>query len=132
MLANLPAYLARTDTPFNFDTGNVQQKPPPFAPHLYEDLLLYESIIAVTHALLGDGPHNGFHSGNPAVSGSGQRQPVHADVGQLWPNLAAAHPPFSLVVKIPVVEARRAIRGGTRLVADQCAIESDWRNEIRR
>ena len=31
MLHDLPAYLARTDAPFNFNTGNVQQEPPPFA-----------------------------------------------------------------------------------------------------
>lgn len=29
MLHDLPAYLARTDAPFNFNTGNVQQEPPP-------------------------------------------------------------------------------------------------------
>lgn len=104
MLADLPAYLARTDAPFNFNTGNVQQEPPPFAPYLYKDVLLNDIVIAVTHALLGDGLHNGFYSGNTAVGGSGQRQPVHADVGQLWPNLEVATPPFGLVVNIPVVD----------------------------
>ncbi len=104
MLADLPAYLARTDAPFNFNTGNVQQEPPPFAPYLYKDVLMNEIVIAVTSELLGDGLHNGFYSGNTAVSGSGQRQPVHADVGQLWPNLAVAHPPFGLVVNVPVVD----------------------------
>jgi len=104
MLADLPAYLARTDAPFNFNTGNVQQEPPPFAPYLFKDVLLNDVVIAVTHALLGDGLHNGFYSGNTAVAGSGQRQPVHADSGQLWPHLAAAHPPYGLVVNVPVVD----------------------------
>lgn len=104
MLADLPAYLARTDAPFNFNTGNVQQEPPPFAPYLFRDVLLNDIVIAVTHALLGDGLHNGFYSGNTAVSASGQRQPVHADVGQLWPDLAVATPPFGLVVNVPVVD----------------------------
>jgi len=104
MLADLPAYLARTDAPFNFNTGNVQQEPPPFAPYLFRDVLLNDIAIAVTHSLLGDGLHNGFYSGNTAVGGSGQRQPVHADVGQLWPNLTAATPPFGLVVNVPVVD----------------------------
>ena len=104
MLADLPAYLARTDAPFNFNTGNVQQEPPPFAPFLFRDILLNDIVITVTHALLGDGLHNGFYSGNTAVGGSGQRQPVHADVGQLWPGLEVATPPFGLVVNIPVVD----------------------------
>jgi len=104
MLHDLPAYLARTDAPFNFNTGNVQQEPPPFAPFLYKDVLLNEIVIAVTRALLGDGLHNGFYSGNTAVGGSGQRQPVHADMGQLWPDMETATPPFGLVVNVPVVD----------------------------
>ncbi len=104
MLADLPAYLARTDAPFNFNTGNVQQEPPPFAPYLFKDVLLNDIVIAVTHSLLGDGLHNGFYSGNTAVGGSGRRQPVHADIGQLWPDLAVATPPFGLVVNVPVVD----------------------------
>ena len=104
MLEDLPAYLARTDAPFNFNTGNVQQEPPPFAPYLFRDVLLNDCVIAVTHALLGDGLHNGFYSGNTAVAGSGQRQPVHADSGQLWPHLDVAHPPYGLVVNVPVVD----------------------------
>lgn len=114
MLADLPAYLARTDAPFNFNTGNVQQEPPPFAPYLYKDVLLNDLVISVTHSLLGDGLHNGFYSGNTAVGGSAQRQPVHADTGQLWPNLAVAHPPFALVVNIPVVDATAA-NGSTEI-----------------
>ena len=101
---DLPAYLARKDAPFNFNTGNVQQEPPPFAPYLFQDVLLNDLVIAVTRELLGDGLHNGFYSGNTAVAGSGQRQPVHADVGQLWPHLPQAHPPFGLVVNVPVVD----------------------------
>ena len=104
MLQDLPAYLARTDAPFNFNAGNVQQEPPPFTPYLYKDVLLNDIVIAVTHGLLGDGLHNGFYSGNTAVGGSGQRQPVHADMGQLWPNLGVSTPPFGLVVNVPVVD----------------------------
>ncbi|MDQ2800176.1 MAG: phytanoyl-CoA dioxygenase family protein [Armatimonadota bacterium] len=104
MLEDLPAYLARTDAPFNFNTGNVQQEPPPFAPYLFQDVLLNDIVIAVTHSILGDGLHNGFYSGNTAVGGSGRRQPVHADSGQLWPHLAVATPAYALVVNVPVVD----------------------------
>lgn len=104
MLEDLPAFLARPDAPFNFNTGNVQQEAPPFAPYLFRDVLLNDMVIAVTHALLGDGLHNGFYSGNTAVPGAGQRQPIHADSGQLWPNLTVVPPPYALVVNVPVVE----------------------------
>ena len=114
MLADLPAYLARKDAPFNFNTGNVQQEPPPFAPYLFRDVLLNDIVIAVTHRLLGDGLHNGFYSGNTAVGGSTQRQPVHADTGQLWPNLTVAHPPYALVVNVPVVDVTAA-NGSTEI-----------------
>ena len=103
MLADVEKYVARPDAPFNFNAGNVQQEPPPFAPFLFRDVLYNEAAIAVTHALLGDGVKNAFYSGNTALPG-GTRQPVHADMGQLWPNLAVAHPPFGLVVNIPVVD----------------------------
>ena len=114
MLADLPAYLARKDAPFNFNTGNVQQEPPPFAPYLFQDILLNDIVIAVTHSLLGDGLHNGFYSGNTAIGGSAQRQPVHADTGQLWPNLTVAHPPYGLVVNVPVVDVTAA-NGSTEI-----------------
>jgi ectoine hydroxylase-related dioxygenase (phytanoyl-CoA dioxygenase family) len=59
--------------------------------------------IAVTKALLGAGLYNGTYTGNTALPG-GSQQPVHADLGQLWPNLEQSTPPFALVVNIPVVD----------------------------
>lgn len=103
MLEELPRILSRSDAPFNFNDTNVQQDPPPFPPFLHRDILCNEVAIAVTHAVLGDGVRNGFYSGNTALPG-GKMQPVHADVGQLWPNLETAPPAFGLVVNIPVVD----------------------------
>ncbi|MBV9852288.1 MAG: phytanoyl-CoA dioxygenase family protein [Armatimonadetes bacterium] len=103
MLEDVAKYVARPDAPFNFNAGNVQQEPPPFAPYLFRDVLFNEPAIAVTHALLGDGLKNAFYSGNTALPG-GTRQPVHADVGQLWPDLDVATPPFGVVVNVPVVD----------------------------
>ncbi|HVK03164.1 MAG TPA: phytanoyl-CoA dioxygenase family protein [Armatimonadaceae bacterium] len=103
MLADLGRILARADAPFNFNTGNVQQAPPPFHPYLFRDVLFNEMVIGVTRAALGPGVKNGFYSGNTALPG-GERQPVHPDVGQLWPDLAHATPPFGLVVNVPVVD----------------------------
>lgn len=101
-LADLAAILARPDAPFNFNAGNVQQDPPPFAPFLFKDVLLNETAIAVSKAVLGTGVKNAFYSGNTALPND-TRQPVHPDVAQLWPNLAQATPPFGLVVNIPLV-----------------------------
>lgn len=103
MLADLPAILARTDAPYNFNAGNVQQDPPPFPPYLFRDVLLNEHVIAVTLALLGEGVKNSYYSGNTALPG-GRQQPVHVDVGQLWPGLEHATPAFGVVVNVPVVD----------------------------
>lgn len=103
MLDDLDTILARPDAPFNFNTGNVQQDPPPFFPFLYKDILLNDLVIAVTEAVLGPGVKNSFYSGNTALPG-GTRQPVHPDVAQLWPNLVHPTPAFGLVVNVPVVE----------------------------
>ena len=103
MLADVEKILARPDAPFNFNTGNIQQAPPPFAPYLFEDILFNERAIAVTHALFGDGVKNAFYSGNTALK-SEARQPVHPDIAQLWPNLAVAPPAFGVVVNVPVVD----------------------------
>jgi hypothetical protein len=103
MLADLPVLLERTDAPYNFNTGNIQQDPPPFPPFLLRDVLLNEAAISVTAALLGPGVKNAYYSGNTCLPSS-QEQPWHVDTGQLWRGLPAATPPFGLVVNVPVVE----------------------------
>jgi hypothetical protein len=103
MLSDVERLLARKDRPFNWNPGNLQQNPPPYEPFLFRDVLVNEVVISVTKELLGSGMTNGFYSGNTAMP-SDQRQPVHADIGQLWPNLEVAHPPYSLVVNVPLVD----------------------------
>jgi hypothetical protein len=103
MLADLREILARPDAPFNWNVGNVQQDPPPFPPYLFRDVLVNEMVIAVTKALLGPGLRNSYYSGNTSLPG-GQKQPVHVDVGQLWPNLETATPAFGVVVNVPLVD----------------------------
>lgn len=103
MTADLERILARKDVPFNFNSGNVQQDPPPFPPYLFRDVLLNDLVIEVTHAVLGPGLKNSFYSGNTALPG-GERQPVHPDVAQLWPGLRHSTPAFGLVVNVPIVD----------------------------
>lgn len=102
-LADIPLLMARPDKPFNWNPGNMQQDPPPFAPYLFRDLLVNDAAIAITHAILGDGVKNAFYSGNTAMP-SEHRQPVHADMGNLWPNLEHAHPAYAIVVNAPLVD----------------------------
>lgn len=103
MLEDLEALRSRKDAPFNWNRGNIQQDPPPFPPYLFRDVLLNDAVVAVTKALLGPGLRNSLYSGNTALP-SRERQPVHADSGQLWPHLKVAHPPHRLVVNVPVVD----------------------------
>ncbi len=102
MFADLETILHRKDAPFQFNTGNVQQDPPPFPPYLFRDILVNPFVVAVTKSILGSGLQNTFYSGNTALPG-GMRQPVHSDTHHLWPNLDVAHPAHMLVVNIPIV-----------------------------
>lgn len=103
LLQDIDALHARPDAPFNWNTGNIQQNPPPFPPYLFRDILVNEQVIAVTAAVLGPGVKNRFYSGNTAMP-STERQPVHADSTHLWPRLDVAHPPAELVVNIATVD----------------------------
>ncbi len=103
MLEDLKALVAREDAPFNLNTGNIQQDPPPFPPYLLRDVLMNDIVIAVSQAVLGRGIKNTMYSGNTALP-SQERQPVHADTGHLWPRLEVAHPPVHLVINVPVVD----------------------------
>jgi hypothetical protein len=115
MMHDLDALQARPDAPYNWTTGNIQQDPPPFQPYLFEDVLLNPQAIAVTSALLGPGLRNVMYSGNTALP-SDARQPVHADIGHLWPSevLELAHPAAQLVVNVPTVDVS-AENGATEI-----------------
>ena len=102
--ADIESLVKREDGPFNWHRGNLQQDPAPFPPYLFREVLANEFAIQATHALLGDGMYNGFYSGNTAMP-SENRQPVHADIGQLWPNQVHTHPPYGIIVNVPLVDA---------------------------
>ncbi|HLV80433.1 MAG TPA: hypothetical protein VKT32_09125, partial [Chthonomonadaceae bacterium] len=52
MLADLQTILDRKDAPFQFNTGNVQQDPPPFPPYLFRDILVNPIVVSVTKSIL--------------------------------------------------------------------------------
>lgn len=103
MLQDVQLLINRPDAPFNWNRGNVQQDPPPFPPYIFADVMSNEFAIQIAREILGSGLYNAFYSGNTAMP-SDQRQPVHADTGQLWPNLKHPTPPYSLVVNLPMVD----------------------------
>ncbi|MET9268438.1 phytanoyl-CoA dioxygenase family protein [Kribbella sp. NPDC003557] len=115
MVSDLALLRARPDAPYNWTAGNIQQDPPPFAPYLFEDVLLNPQVIAVTSAILGPGLRNVMYSGNTSLP-SDTRQPVHADMGHLWPSgaMEVAHPPAQLVVNVPTVDVS-AENGATEI-----------------
>lgn len=106
-LADIELLLNRENKPFNWNPGNLQQDPPPFPPYLFRDVLVNDAVIAVTKGILGAGLKSAYYSGNTALP-SPHRQPVHADSGQLWPNLEVAHPPYAIVVNVPLVDMSEA------------------------
>lgn len=114
MLVDVEKILARDDVPFNFNSGNIQQDPPPFPPYLSREVLCNEIVIAISQSILGKGLVNGMYSGNTALPHSTGRQPVHADMGQLWPNLDVAHPAYALVVNVLPVDVSPA-NGSTEI-----------------
>jgi ectoine hydroxylase-related dioxygenase (phytanoyl-CoA dioxygenase family) len=103
LIEDVELLVNRPDAPYNWTKGNIQQDPPPFEPYLFRDVLVNDLVIQVTKGVLGAGLKNGFYSGNTAMP-SESRQPVHADEGQLWPNLVTVPPPNSLVVNLPLVD----------------------------
>jgi hypothetical protein len=115
MTGDIDAFRARPDVPYNWNVGNLQQDPPPFPPYLFADVLLNPYAIAVTSAVLGPGLKNVMYGGNTALPGD-QRQPVHSDVGHLWPVsvLEAPHPPAQLVVNVLTVDVSPA-NGATEI-----------------
>ena len=113
MLADVEKILALDAVPFQFKKGHIQQDPPPFKPFLHHDVLVNPFVIDVTHALLGDGVKNAFYSGNCCLPGS-QSQPLHFDMGHLWPDWPNYHPAHAIVVNVPVVDMNRE-NGSTEL-----------------
>lgn len=115
ILADISLLQARPDAPYNWHAGNVQQDPPPVEPYLFRDVLVNEFAIQVTSAILGPGMTNVMYGGNTALP-SEKRQPVHADVGHLWPVevMEVAHPPAELVVNVLTVDVS-AENGGTEI-----------------
>jgi hypothetical protein len=104
LLADAAAITARADAPYNWNRGNLQQSAPREPAFLFADVVANDQVVAVTAAVLGEAVTNAFYSGNTALPGIGERQPVHSDGGHLWPAAAGWAPPHTLGVNLPLVD----------------------------
>lgn len=98
---DLAQLLLRPDRPVNFVSGHLQQDPPPAAELLTREVLAHPFAVRVCREVLRQPYRLTGLSNNTNLAGSWD-QPVHVDEGQLWPGLAEAHPPASLIVNIPL------------------------------
>ena len=83
--------------------GNGMQTPPLHKDFIFRDILLNDMVSAVLLELLGPNAYVGMYESNTNLPGS-KGQPVHADLGQLWPNMTTAHPVHSIAVNFPLVD----------------------------
>jgi ectoine hydroxylase-related dioxygenase (phytanoyl-CoA dioxygenase family) len=113
MLEDVARYLARDDVPFNWNTGNLQQAPPPFPPYLFRDVLVNDLVIQVTKAIIGPRMQCDLYTGNTALP-SETRQPVHFDYGRLWEEWETVTPAFGFIINVPVV-ATDPMNGSTEI-----------------
>ncbi|MEE9255037.1 MAG: phytanoyl-CoA dioxygenase family protein [Pseudomonadales bacterium] len=81
------------------DVGHLQQGPPPFAPHVFRQLLVHPLVTQVSHALLGEYAFNNFYNGNTNAPGSVYQQ-VHLDNPHMPRGGNIPHPAYSFVVNI--------------------------------
>lgn len=87
------------------ETGRFQPGGLPLSqPWLLRDILLNDMVIAVTHAILGEGVYNDSYGVNWRLAGELDKQHVHPDHGPLFPSLAVPTPAFRLVINIPLVD----------------------------
>ncbi|MBI2191474.1 MAG: phytanoyl-CoA dioxygenase family protein [Planctomycetes bacterium] len=87
------------------ETGRFRPSGIPLAhPWLFRDIPLNDMVIAVTHAVLGDGVYNDSWGVNWRLAGELEKQPVHPDHGPLFLSMTAPTPAFRLVINIPLVD----------------------------
>lgn len=84
--------------------GHLQQNPPRYAPYIFRDIVSNPIVIEISKCILGENFYNDFYSANTNCPGS-VMQPVHSDCTSLWQGNMINHPPVSLIINIPLIDA---------------------------
>ncbi len=101
-LARLLELEASRALPYNWVKGHVTVQPPPMPPYLYAEVLANPFAMSIS-----DSVHRKYYNctyDGLAIMPGTPAQPVHADHGQLWPDLEHPHPPVSIIVNIPLID----------------------------
>lgn len=101
-LKRLLAMESQVTLPYNWVKGHLAVQPPPEHPYLFPEILANPFAAAVSKAVHSKFFNNAY-DGLTILPGT-SAQPLHADHGQLWPDLKEAHPPVTLVINIPLTD----------------------------
>ena len=83
--------------------GHIGQVPPLRPSLVFCDLTCNPTVTAIAHRVFDAGTYLAFYSGHSLMPGA-QRQPIHLDLGPLWPSHEIPHPPYILAVNNAVVD----------------------------
>jgi hypothetical protein len=83
--------------------GHIGQVPPLRPELMFCDIVCNPTVVAIAKAVMGGNPYLAHYTGHTLMPGA-TRQPIHLDLGHLWPNLQTAHPLYMLAVNIAVID----------------------------
>ena len=99
----LEAHVQRTDP--NRGAHRYQMHLPFAPPFSAEQVIASPFVLPIVEALVGEDCICHYFASDTPLPGS-DYQPVHPDIYQLFPESGAVTPPYSIVVNIPLVDAR--------------------------
>jgi phytanoyl-CoA dioxygenase PhyH len=83
--------------------GHIGQVPPLRPQLTFSDLVCNPTVVKIASAVFDSGVQLVYYTGHTLMPGAA-RQPIHLDLGHLWPAHGIAHPPYMLAVNIAVVD----------------------------
>lgn len=83
--------------------GHIGQVPPLRPQLVFRDLVCNPTVDSICRTLFGGRAVLTHYTGHTLMPGA-ERQPVHLDLGHLWPNLTTSHPPYVIAVNTAVID----------------------------
>jgi ectoine hydroxylase-related dioxygenase (phytanoyl-CoA dioxygenase family) len=103
MYAEVDAFVAAHDQGRQY-RGQLNQPPPTAEEHLYPEVMANPLVLQLCRSLLGPSVASTFYTSNVNVPGS-DRQRVHCDLPQLWPDLNPVHTsPYGIICNLPLID----------------------------